>query len=119
MMPFSMKNKRNHEDAKARRYARRRKLLFRVVLRVFVSSWSQQRQSSCAIQTQSCTVVAAGLHLFAPVAMLHVPARRRGEAVLERVARRPPELAADLRRVDRVAPVVTGTVGDERFQIAV
>ena len=41
------------------------------------------------------------------------------EAGLERVARRPAELAADLRRVDRVAAVVAGPIGHERLQRAV
>src|SRR5471032_1689686 len=67
-------------------------------------------------QAESCAVVAAGLDLLAPVAVLDVPARGGGDAVLERVARRPSELAPDLARVDRVAAVVTGTIGHERLQ---
>src|SRR5262252_1666023 len=63
--------------------------------------------------------MATGLHPFAPAAVLEVPLRGACKAVLERVPRRPPELATDLRRVDRVATIVSGTVRHEGFQVAV
>src|SRR5690242_6732004 len=49
-------------------------------------------------------------HRFDPLAMVEIPAHRAREARFERLARRPPELAAKLRRIDRVAPIVTGAV---------
>src|SRR5947209_18891225 len=50
--------------------------------------------------------------------MLEVPAHGLSQAALERVARRPSELAANLRRVDRVPAIVAGTIGHERLQPA-
>ena len=41
---------------------------------------------------------------------------RLAQPGVERVARRPSELAADLRRVDRVAPIVARAIGHERLQ---
>src|SRR6185437_17010773 len=66
--------------------------------------------------------VFAALHLGDPVAMLHVPAHGPLEPGIERLARRPAEIAPDPRRIDRVAPVVAGPVRhvcDERAVAAV
>src|SRR6476620_3199118 len=70
-------------------------------------------------QSQSLSVVAAGLHLVTPVAVVEVPRRGLREAVLETMARRPAELAADLRRVDRVSAIVAGPVGHEGLQLVI
>src|SRR3712207_7244877 len=43
-----------------------------------------------------------------PVAIVEVPAHRPAQPRLERLARRPAELPAELRGVDRVAQVVAG-----------
>src|SRR6202521_2521115 len=56
--------------------------------------------------------VLAGEDALPPAAVLAVPGDRRGERVLEAVARSPAELAGGLRRVDGVAAVVPGAVLD-------
>src|SRR2546422_7577322 len=118
MMPFSTvtesnRQKRNHEDTKTRR--RKNDSL----LRDFVSSWPKASGSPLSFpQTEPAAIVATRLHLLAPVAMLEVPAHGLSQAALERVARRPSELAANLRRVDRVPAIVAGTIGHERLQPA-
>ena len=71
------------------------------------------------LEPEPLAVVAARLDVLAPVAVLEVPAHGRAQAVLERVARRPAELAADLRRVDRVAAIVAGPIGHERLELAI
>ena len=45
-----------------------------------------------------------------------VPTHGRGEPGVEVEGRRPPELIADLRPVERVAPVVAGPVGNDRLE---
>ena len=105
MIPFNMPSTpRRREDTKTNIW------FSSSYLRVFVAIHSRARVAA---------VVAAGLHLVAPVAMLQVPLRRSREAVLERVTRLPAELAADLRRVDRVSPIVARAIGHERLQLAV
>src|SRR5437762_12782898 len=49
-----------------------------------------------------------------PGLVLQVPAYGARKSRIECLPRRPPELAADLRRVDRVAAIVPGAVLDER-----
>src|SRR3954447_23498351 len=78
-----------------------------------------QISSVSSVQPETLAIVAAGLHALAPVQMIEVPAHRLAQARLELVARRPPELPADLRRVDRVAAVVPGTIRHERLQTLV
>jgi hypothetical protein len=51
--------------------------------------------------------------------VVEVPAHGLAQAALEGLLRPPAELALDLARVDRVAPVVAGPVGDVRDQAAV
>src|ERR1700752_1057278 len=51
-----------------------------------------------------------------PNGMGWVPADGRGQRLLEAEARLPAELGADLRGVDRVAPVVAGPILDEADQ---
>src|SRR5262245_53321117 len=48
--------------------------------------------------------------------MLQIPADRVAQAGLERGTRRPAERALGSRSVDRVAAIVTGTIGDERLE---
>src|SRR5262249_52097167 len=60
--------------------------------------------------------VRAAHHPFPPGAPVHVPAHRLLQPLLEGAAGLPPQLAADLRGVDGVAPVVPGPVGDELDQ---
>src|SRR5579871_1976537 len=76
------------------------------------------RWRSWSSQAQTLPVIAASLYAIAPVAMLQVPPNGLPQTALERVPRRPPQLPADLARVDRVSPVVTGTIRDERLQPA-
>src|ERR1700693_5887049 len=45
--------------------------------------------------------------------MVEIPAHRLREPGGERLARAPAELLSDLRRIDRIAAVVPGPVGDE------
>src|SRR5262250_443957 len=106
-MPFSVDMVSRHEGTTTRSEKK-------TELRAFVSSW--QVQSS---QPEPLPIVAPRLHVFAPLEVLEVPLRGLREAVLERVARRPPELTADLRRVDRVPSIVSGPIGHEGFQLAV
>src|SRR5881296_592973 len=86
MMPFSTvtesnRQKRNHDS----------------LLRDFVSSWPKASGSPLpSPQTEPAAIVATRLNLLAPLAMLEVPAHRVAHAALERVARRPSELAANL-----------------------
>jgi hypothetical protein len=51
--------------------------------------------------------------------VVEVPAHGLAQAGLEGLLRPPAELALDLARVDRVAPVVAGPVGDVRDEAAV
>src|SRR5574342_1071964 len=60
--------------------------------------------------------VLAGEDALPPPAVLPVPRHRGAEPVLERTAGRPAQLTPRLRRVDGVAPVVAGPVGDEPHQ---
>src|SRR4030095_11689700 len=106
MMPFRLDIRVSHENTKARNPDG--------LFRDFVLS-----SPIPSAEAQALPLVASGLHLLAPVAVLEVPARGRRDPGLERVARRPPELAADPGRVDRVAPIVSGPVRHERLQAAV
>src|SRR5438034_163127 len=92
--------------------------VFLRVLRVFVVTVPSVIVLGSS-QTESRAVVAALLHLLAPVAMFDVPLRSRREALFERVARRPSELAADFRRVDRVPAIMARPIGHERLQLAI
>jgi hypothetical protein len=67
-------------------------------------------------QAQSFAVVPARLNLLAPGTVFDVPTHRVAQAVLERMPRRPPQLATDLAGIDRVAPIVSGAIGDERLE---
>src|SRR5207244_13346493 len=75
---------------------------------LYLPSFPTRRSSDLA------AIVAPLLHLRAPVATIDVPPRRCGEPLFERVLRQPPELAADFRRVDRVAPIVPRPIGDRK-----
>src|SRR3954467_8550186 len=68
------------------------------------------------VQAQTLAIVAPGLHALAPVEMIEVPANGLAQARLELAARGTPELPADLRRVDRIAAIVPGTIRHERLQ---
>src|SRR6185436_14253101 len=57
-------------------------------------------------KAEPLAIVSPRLHLLAPVAVLEVPACGGRESLLERARRRPPEFAADLRRLDRIAHAV-------------
>ena len=56
--------------------------------------------------------VGAALHVGDPVGVVEVPLHGLADAGLEGLGRAPAELALDLARVDRVAPVVAGAVVD-------
>src|SRR6478752_1093797 len=69
-------------------------------------------------EPQPLAVVCPCLHLLAPVAVVEIPSHRFAQPRLEGPLGGPFELAADFRRVDRVASIVAGPVGDERLQRA-
>src|SRR6516165_1672536 len=69
---------------------------------------------SCGSQAQALPVVPPGLNLRAPLAVLDVPADRVAQPRLECMARTPAELTPNLRRVDRIAPVMAGAIRHER-----
>ncbi len=56
---------------------------------------------------------------FAPGSVIEVPPDGLGDALLERRGWLPSELAADLGGIDGVATIVSGSVGDERDELAV
>src|SRR5204863_3677175 len=66
----------------------------------------------------SLPIVPPGLHLLAPVAVIEVPADSIAQSGFECVARGPSQLLPDLRGVDRIAPIVARTIGNEGFQRA-
>src|SRR5712664_4096252 len=100
-IPFSIDNSssRSNEEHEAHEEQDVQKPLrgFRL-FRAFVIN----RRGASATKPQSLSVVLALLHLLAPGAVLEIPPRGGRQAVFEDVARRPPELPADLRRVDGV-----------------
>src|SRR5437868_7995042 len=100
MIPFSISIR--HEDTKTRsqKFPPRGFLLSRRRL--------LQSRTTASSESQPLPIVAAGLYLLAPVAMVEVPPRRLRETIFERVARQPSELPADPGRVDRVAAIVSG-----------
>src|ERR671930_2489460 len=120
MIPFSTASKPdderscNHENAKTRNA--RKISLYKLIFVGFVFSCVSWRSRSS--ETKPLSVVPSGLHPLAPVAMLEIPAHGVAQAALERVARRPSELAPNLRRVDRVPAIVAGAIGHERLQPA-
>ena len=59
-----------------------------------------------------------GEQRFPPDAVFHVPGDRRGKALVETVLRRPPQFGVELRKIDRVAEVVAGPVGNESHELA-
>src|ERR1043166_2120456 len=74
--------------------------------------------SALSPEPQSLPLVPPALNLFAPVAVLEIPAHRLLQSRLERVSRLPSELAADLGRIDRIPAIVTRTIGHERLQLS-
>src|SRR5439155_18537252 len=58
----------------------------------------------------------ARLERLPPRTMRLVPIDRLSQALVEQDRRRPAELAPDLRGVEKVATIVTGTVGNDRLQ---
>src|SRR2546430_10839814 len=114
-MPFSIDDgsSRSHEEHEER-------FVHKALRDHRVSSGLREKPSwTSSPEPQPLSVVAPLLNLDAPVAVLDVPLRRCRDALLERVRRRPPELAADSGRVDGVPPIVPGPIGHERFQIAI
>src|ERR1700693_3007081 len=51
--------------------------------------------------------------IFDPILTVQIPANRLAQAGRKALARRPAELTPDLPGVERVAPVMTGTIGHE------
>src|SRR5262245_6271729 len=121
MMPFSMAPIQNLRAASRRAGLQAGQSAARAALKGCATVVSKFRAfvASHLSKSEPVSVVAARLYLLAPVAVLEIPLRGACKAVLERVSRRPPELATDLRRVDRVAPIVSRAVGHEGFQIAI
>src|SRR5580765_8018128 len=70
-------------------------------------------------ESQSLSVVPAGLNGVAPVAVRDIPFDGLEQAVVERARGCPAELPPDLRRVDRVSPVVARTIGHEGLERAI
>src|SRR5262245_14079473 len=71
------------------------------------------------VQPKTLTIVPTGLHGLTPVTMLEIPACGFEQSVFERVTGLPSEVAANLGGVDRVPPVVPGTIRHERLEGAV
>src|SRR6476661_7382510 len=78
-----------------------------------------QTADSSVDDAEATAVVPARLHGSGPIAVLEVPTRGRGQARFERVTRRPAELAADLRRVDGVPPIVARPVRHKGLEIPI
>ena len=66
---------------------------------------------------EAFAAVDAGADALPPGAVVEIPADRPRQAALDALLRRPAELALDLARVDGVAEVVAGAVGDEGDQV--
>src|SRR5205085_10685543 len=60
-----------------------------------------------------------GLHPLAPLTVFDVPAHRACDTAFKIHRRLPAQLAANLRGVNRVAPVVARTIRDEPLQLAI
>src|SRR5262245_66312380 len=70
-------------------------------------------------QSQSLTVIHTRQHGLAPLAIVEVPSHGLRQPRFEIIARLPPELRANLRRVDRVAAVVPRAVGHKSLQLEI
>jgi len=70
-------------------------------------------------ESQALTVVAAGLNGAAPVAVRDIPFDSLAQAAVERARGSPAKLSPDLRRVNRITPVVAWTIGHEGLQRAI
>ena len=69
-------------------------------------------------QAQALAIVAPGLHRLAPVAVLEIPAHGRASGPSSNPWRGgQPSSRPNLRRVDRIAPIVAGTIGHERLEL--
>ena len=67
---------------------------------------------------EAFAAVDAGADALPPGAVAEIPANRPRQAALDALLRRPAEVARDLARVDGVAVVVAGAVGDEGDELA-
>src|ERR1700730_15533175 len=70
-------------------------------------------------ESQSLAIVAAGLDGVAPVTVRDIPFDGLAQAAIEGARRCPAELSPDLRRVNRVSPVVAGSIGHEGLERAI
>src|SRR5262249_60459442 len=70
-------------------------------------------------EAEALALVALALDDVTPLCVVEVPAHGAFEAALEVVTRPPAELAADLARVDRIAPGVAGAVRDDALKLCV
>src|SRR5436189_2054358 len=109
MIPFNIGNgsSRRHEGHEETRSTFCRK----------ASSWApwasclrDSQGCQLAAQSQPLAVVAAGLNGVAPVAVRDIPFDGLTQSAVERARWSPSELTPDLRRVNRVSPVVAGTI---------
>ena len=75
--------------------------------------------ASVGDRAEALALVGTGEDGLPPGPVRQVPLDGLREAGGEVVGRRPGELLPDLRRVDRVAPVVAGAVGDESLEVRV
>src|SRR6267143_4312810 len=115
MMPFSTATRRHHEHMQTRKHEHDRVSWCPAL----VVSWRKALGSPLTLpQAESFPLVAPCLNLLAPVQVVEIPADGLAQAGFERVTRRPSQLAANLRRVDRVPAVVTWTIRHERLQAA-
>src|SRR6187402_2433920 len=69
-------------------------------------------------EADTLLLIAAIENGFPPSLVVEEPANRLGQATFEILVSAPAELAFELRSIDRVAAIVTGTVGDERNKAA-
>src|SRR5204862_549730 len=56
---------------------------------------------------------------FPPIPVRQIPVHRLGQPGLEALHRFPAQLGLDLRRIDRIAAIMPGPIGNEADQIAV
>src|SRR5512147_2243884 len=85
-------------------------------------TWQERSANSsgtpCVVERDPLVIFAAR-HAGEPRVIVEVPAHRLAHPALERFLGTPPELPAQLRRVDGVAAVVTRTVLHERHEARV
>src|SRR5262245_9007722 len=87
--------------------------------RRFFSGDFSWKPPSVRAQPESLALVLSSQRDLTPLAIVEIPPSCLRQSSFKIVLRLPPEIRANLRRVDRVAAVVTGAVGHEGFQLGI